>query len=382
MINIYKLRILKKILAVTALTIYGSVLGIYQLRLQKIDFFDSLDTSRSFSFDPSGERITIGKQSGAIQIWKINVEEQLWYLCTQVPPKKSSPICSIVFSPDGKKLASISEDGFIRIFELSIDNKLNVKKEIDTLTTNYCNSKLSFSFDSKTLICSVGRTVILYNFFNDYEAEENKIINLSPEAYIYLDFSPIIKTFAVASSKGLNNKGYINLFSFDQDDNTYYRVKRFCNERMPSKRCMIKSVALSSKNTLATADYYGVIRIWECENETNTEWNLTQTLYHNNADCRVIVDDLTFSPNGKKLAAIESFDGIVKIWKLDKNRQWNLVQTFDRVTNYRENINLLSIQFSPDGKRLAYIGSDGIIRIANKTPKNNTLSKKLFKGFQ
>lgn len=377
MINIYKLRILKKILAVTILTIYGPLLGMYELyQTLQHPLSSSPAKSGSFSFSPNGRSIAIGKQTGAIEIWEIDDTEQLWYLKSKLHHKIICPICSIVFSPDGKKLAAILQNGLIRIFKLNADDRWNVKKEIDTLTTGCCNSKLSFSFDSETLICVVGQTVILYNVFNNYEID----LLGKKEAYLTLDFSPNQKIFAIASSKSFDVNSYISLFSFDQDDNTYYRVKKICNESM------IKSVALSSKNTLAAADYYGVIRIWECENETNTEWNLTQTLYHNNAGCKVIVDDLTFSPNGKKLAAIESFDGIVKIWKLDKNRQWNLVQTFDRVTNYRENINLLSIQFSPDGKRLAYIGADGTVRIANKTPKNNTLSNKisnkLCKGFQ
>lgn len=68
---------------------------------------------RSVAFSPDGKSLASGSQDGTIKLWNISTGKLIGTLTTQ-----KEQVWSVAFNPDGKTLASASQDGIINIWQL------------------------------------------------------------------------------------------------------------------------------------------------------------------------------------------------------------------------------------------------------------------------
>jgi WD40 repeat protein len=279
-------------------------------------------------------------------------------------------IGSVVFSPDGKTLASASDDNTVKLWNVE---KHTLQK---TLVGHQDGVRsLSFSPDSKILAsASNDGTVKLWNFFNGTVLKTIKAHN---DVVASVSFSPDGKILASASKDGtvklwdVNRatelktlRGYRDwvlsvtfspdgkTLAFSSGDRTVklWNVEDNTVRTLKAHRHWVRNVRFSPDGkVLASSSEDGTVKLWNVK-----DGKLQKTLEGHNAR----VSGLSFSPDGKTLAS-SGEDNTIKLWHVE-NLEGVLLETL-RGPSAR----VAEVSFSPDGKTLASAGSDNTVRLWN-----------------
>jgi uncharacterized protein with WD repeat len=273
-------------------------------------------------------------------------------------------VTSVVFSPDGKTLASGSCDDTIKLWDVA------TAKNTATLHghTDGVNS-VAFSPGGKALVsASNDNTVKLWDV-----ATGKNIVTLKghTSSVEFVAFSPNGKSLASASADHT-----IKLWDIATGKNTAtLHGHTFC------VHCVIFS---PDGKTLASGSLDSTLKLWDV-----TEARNTFTLRGH----QMPVHSVNFSPNGKMLAS-GSTDGTVRLWEVATGKQrailyldgvfsvtfspngknlafggdktikvWDIASGEERATFQRHKRSVYSLAFSPDGKTLASGSSDETIKL-------------------
>ncbi|NEO99796.1 MAG: TIR domain-containing protein [Symploca sp. SIO2E9] len=246
-----------------------------------------------------------------------------------------SAVISVVFSPDGKTIATASADKTAKLW--SFEGKL-----LQTLTghTDWVYS-VSFSPDGKTIAtASADNTVKLWSF----EGKLLQTLTGHTDWVRSASFSSDGKTIVSAS---LDNT--VILWSLD---GKLLQTLRGHNEP-------IRDVGFSPDGkTIASASGDKTVKLWSHDGK------LIQTLRGHNEPIR----DVSFSPDGSKIATT-SLDKTVKIW----SREGKLLQSF---TDNKDEV--YSVSFSADGKTIVTANGDNTAKLWNL----NGTQLQIFAGHQ
>jgi WD40 repeat protein/uncharacterized caspase-like protein len=245
----------------------------------------------------------------------------------------SQQVNAVSFSPDGKFIASASDDNTIKLWNLA-------GKLITTITTNQGSiTDIAFSPDSQFIVsASTDKTVKLY-------AINGKLIQtFTGHTDIVTDvaFSPNGKIIASASRDKT-----VKLW---RSDGSLIKTWNAHNG-------WVNTVTFSPDGQIiASGGEDNLVKLWQ-----TTDGKLIKTLpgHQERVTC------IKFSPDGKIIAAA-SGDKTIKLW----HRQGKFLQT---ITGHTNQIN--SISFSPDGQFLASADADGILKIWSI--KDNSLTQTL-----
>ncbi|MBN3944395.1 AAA-like domain-containing protein [Nostoc sp. NMS9] len=281
------------------------------------------DSVNSVVFSPDGKTLASASYDKTIKLWNRDTGKEITTLRGH-----SDSVNSVVFSPDGKTLASASYDKTIKLWNR------DTGKEITTLRghSDKVNSVV-FSPDGKTLAsASSDKTIKLWN--RDTGKEITTLRGHSDKVYSVM-FSPDGKTLASASDDKT-----IKLWNLDTH-------KEITTLRGHSN--WVNSVVFSPDGkTLASASYDKTIKLWNLD----THKEITTLRGHSNW-----VNSVVFSPDGKTLASA-SYDKTIKLWNLDTHKE---------ITTLRGHSNWVnSVVFSPDGKTLASASYDKTIKLWNR----------------
>jgi serine/threonine protein kinase/Tol biopolymer transport system component len=293
-------------------------------RVQMIAYYLGKADIISIDYSPDGSLLVLGTSKGIYLFHADSLQ-----LVTTFDQNKN--INEVVFSPDGKTLASCANDDSIRLWDIS-NGYL-----IETLEGhNNVVKSIAFSPNGKILASgSIDNTIKLWNLKNGKLIET---LNGHTNFVESVAFSPDGKTLASGS-----------------DDNTIIIWDVASGEMLKTLQGhtkMVDSVAFSPDGkTLASASWDQTVKLWDVSSGQLLRplEGYTGYVYH-----------VAFSPNGKILATGES-DPSYKLWDVADGKL--LFTLKDPGTGGK------GIVFSPDGSVLATGVYDGYIRLWG-IPKN------------
>ena len=322
--------------------------------------------------------------------------------------KKTLKVNLMVFSPDGKTIASASDDKMVKIWDTSTGKIIHTLKGHQDLV-----DLMVFSSDGKT-IASVSHTVKIWDISTGKEIQTLEVhkgwgtsLDLSPDGKTIASAASgekIMKIWDVKTGKTTQTfKGHqdiVNSVKFSPDGKTIasasndktvkiWDVKTAkTTQTIKGNQHEVLSVDFSSDGkTIASALMYGRIKIWDVktgktiqtikghEDTINSvEFSSTGKFIASASDDKTVkiwdvktgnkiqtlkghqsgVHSVEFSPDGKTIAS-GSGDDIVKIWDLDTG---NIIQA---PKGYQSGV--YSVEFSPDSKTIASASDDGTVKI-------------------
>ncbi|WP_152590674.1 serine/threonine-protein kinase [Nostoc sphaeroides] len=239
----------------------------------------------------------------------------------------SNGVTSIAVSPDGKTLASGSQDKTIKLWNLATG------KLIRTLTghSNLVNS-VAFSRDGKTL--ASGSTDGSIKLWNLATGEQIRTLRGHSDSVISIAISPDGKTLASG-----NFDASVKLWNLANGEQI---------RTLTGHSFWVNSVAISPDGkTLASGSVDKTIKLW---NLATGELIRTLTEHY------IFVNSVAISPDGKTLAS-GSHDKTIKLWNLATGEQ---IRT---LAGHSDSV--FSVAISPDGKTLASGSQDKTIKLWN-----------------
>ncbi|AFZ13790.1 serine/threonine protein kinase with WD40 repeats [Crinalium epipsammum PCC 9333] len=258
------------------------------LTLLEKDNFNISDLSegsslKSVTFNSKGEILASTTQTNIIKIWNLSLSERLTTLNDQ-----RKEIRYVTFSRDGNTLASASNDNTIKIWDIATAQDIGTFKDE---SEKYISS-LAISQNSQTLAnVTWGKNITIWNMINH---EKIGNIQVESDSFIAIAISPDGQILA----SGTNDE--IKLWNI---------ANREEKQTFTVDSGGITALAFSPDGKiLASGSNDNTIQIWNL-----ITGKIIRTLAGHSSPIR----SMAFSPNGQKLVS-SSDDNTIKIWRLQK----------------------------------------------------------------
>lgn len=230
----------------------------------------------------------------------------------------NGPVYCLAVHPDGKLIATGSEDRLIHLWD-PVTGEIRNSLEGHTKPVKY----LSFSNDGKYLLSAASTDIRVWDLENGGSRKYVKHVT-----HVYnLDFNRDASRFL---STSLKNK-------FNEWDREEAEVIRSFEQH--SRSCLV--AAYSPDNTkIASGSLDRTIKIWDAG---------SGEVIHNISAHGENILSIDFSPDGKLLASA-SMDENIKIWNVETGKIHKLLSGHDYAVVY--------VRFSPDGRYLVSASYD------------------------
>ncbi|WP_017317618.1 nSTAND1 domain-containing NTPase [Mastigocladopsis repens] len=274
------------------------------------------------SFSPDGKMLASASDDHTVKLWDTSTGQEIKTLTGH-----TNWIWGVSFSPDGKMLASASKDKTVKLWDTSTDT------EIKTLSGHTKEvHRISFSPNGKMLAsASADYTVKLWETCTGTEI---KTLTGHTSEVWGVSFSPDGKMLASAS-----HDKTVKLW----DTSTSKEIKT-----LTGHTSQVWEVHFSpDSKMLASASADNTVKLWD----TSTGTEIKTLTGHTQG-----VGWVSFSPDSKMLASA-SADNTVKLWDTSTGKE---IQTLTGHTNW-----VWGVSFSPDGKMLASASDDHTVKLWN-----------------
>jgi eukaryotic-like serine/threonine-protein kinase len=275
---------------------------------------------RSVAFSPNGRSIASGSNDNIVRLWDVPTGENRILGQCDFRESGFSYVSSVAFSPNGKYVASGSSDQTVRIWGTEVDEMRILGRSDDSICS------VAFSPDGQNIASgSSDGSIHLW----DVRTGQKDLLGECDSAIWSVAFSPGGKT--IASENG-NKK--IRLWDIQS------RQMRV----LKTQKSDVWSVALSVDGVyIASGSWDQHIRIWDIRTEKMLVLG----------KCDGVVRAVAFSPDGKLLCS-GSDDNSVRVWNTQTEAMRVLGSCDDVVA---------TVAFSPDGRSIASGSWDNTIRL-------------------
>jgi len=278
------------------------------------------DGVRGVTWSPDGRRLATASNDRTVRIWDAGNGSELTVLHGH-----NDWVQAVVWSPDGRRLATASNDRTVRIWDAGNGSELTIlRKHTDQVWD------VAWSPDGKRLAtASNDRTVRIWDADN---SSELAVLRGHADWVRGLAWSPDGKRLATASSDR-------TVRIWDADNSSELTVLYGHDDE-------VWDVAWSPDGQwLATASRDRTARIWNADNGSE----VVMLRGHNGC-----TEGVAWSPDGRRLATA-SGDWTARIWDTRGNSELTAL--------YGHNGRVQSVAWSPDGQRLATASNDRTARI-------------------
>jgi WD40 repeat protein len=283
---------------------------------------------RSVALDSGGEVLAAGDVRNTIHVWELASDEQPIRLAGA-----GGPVTALAFSPDGKRIASGSDDGVLRVWAWDPSRPTAAAREAHQFARVPAGAELAVSRDRRRAAAPVerigSRSVLLW----DAASGPQPMQLTFPRGVNGVALSPDGETLAVAESRTfrvvpwLQTEGRVLAASADLQ----YTAPVFSAD---GRRVAV--AGFTGKNSIVLA--------WEVDERAPVaRFGVTG-----------FVHELALSEDGERLAA-GSTDGGVRIFDLASDASPIVLRGHEGAAN--------AVAFSPDGRELASGGADGTVRV-------------------
>jgi WD40 repeat protein len=269
---------------------------------------------RSAVFSPDGKKILTASEDQTAKLWSF--EGDLLANFTG----HIGHLQNAVFSPDGKYILTASLDSTAKLWNLKGELLIDLDKHTERVWSAV------FSPDSKKILtASIDQTAKLWNLKGDLLADLDKHTGPVLSASFSSDGQRIVTASVDNTAKLWNLDGDL-LADLDKHTNYVYTA-----------------VFSPDNQQIITASRDGTAKLWDLKGKL-----LVNLDKHTN-----LVRSARFSPDGRKILTA-SFDNTVKIWNL----KGELIADLDK---HEAGIN--SAVFSPDGRQILTASDDHVTRL-------------------
>jgi len=275
------------------------------------------------SFSPDGRRLASGSYDGMVKVWDVERGALLW------SGSHTSNISGLAYSPDGNIVASGGRDATVRLWDAQTGTLLETLPHPQAVFSIAC----TWSPDGRLLACSG----------SDGQIRLWKREKTGPAT-------------CIAILVGHTNRGTGQAFSpdgsllasanWDQTIKLWEVASGDILQTLVGHTDRVETVAWSPDGrTLASAAFDQTIWLWDVER------NSYRTALRGHTD---VVFSLAFMPNSRRLLS-GSTDGTLRVWDTESGQCEQILQGYT--------VSLYDLAWSPNGTQLASGGSDGLMSI-------------------